>query len=62
MSYNYVKNVGGTDNGIYLVCPKCNSEEVIIVVLNSGCYGIEKCKKCSYKNLDIYNHLNGKFD
>ena len=58
--YNYVEEMGGTDNGIHFTCPKCKSEEVIIVVLEEGNYGVEECKKCGYKNQDIHAHLNGK--
>jgi len=61
MTYNYVKKMGGTDNGIHLVCPKCDDLNVIIVVLDEGHYGIQECKKCGYKNLNIKNHLNGSY-
>ena len=60
MTYSYAKKIGGTDNGIHLACPKCSSENVVIVVLKDGCYGVEECKKCKYKNNEIYEHLSGK--
>ena len=60
MNYTYFKKIGGTDGGINLICPKCKTEEVVIIVLEDGCYGIKECKKCGYKNEDVYDHLNGK--
>ena len=60
MTYTYAKKIGGTDWGITLTCPKCKTHEVIIIVLEDGCYGVEECKKCGYKNEDVHAHLNGK--
>jgi Zn ribbon nucleic-acid-binding protein len=62
MRYNYVENLGGTDNGIHLSCPKCKSCEVILIVLEDGCYGIKECKKCDYKDSEINENLNGKIN
>ena len=60
MKYEYVEKIGGTDNGIHLTCPKCGSEEVIIVVLDEGHYGVKECKECKYKNYELEQHLDGK--
>jgi Zn ribbon nucleic-acid-binding protein len=60
MTYDYVGKVGGTHNGIYLTCPKCKSEDVVLIVLEDGRYGVEGCNKCDYKNKEVYAHLNGK--
>ena len=60
MKYEYVEKIGGTDNGIHLTCPKCRSEEVIIIVLDEGHYGVEECRGCGYKNHEVKKHLNGK--
>ena len=60
MKYEYVEKIGGTDNGIHLACPKCGSEEVIIIVLDEGHYGVKECGKCKYKNHELERHLSGK--
>ena len=60
MTYTYIEKIGGTDNGIHLTCPKCDSEDVAIIVLDEGYYGVEKCNKCGYKNQDVHKHLSGK--
>jgi len=61
MTYNYIKKIGGTDREIHISCPKCKATEVIIIVIEGGYYGVGECKKCGYKNKEVYNHLNGKF-
>ena len=59
MSYNYVKKIGGTDNGIHLCCPKCKSTNVVIVLLDEGHYGVCECNDCQYKDLNVKDRLNG---
>ena len=60
MKYNYVEKMGGTDNGIHFKCPKCGSEDVILIVLEDGHYGVEECKKCDYKDYKVHEILDGK--
>lgn len=60
MKYDYVEKIGGTDNGIYPSCPKCGSEDVVLIVLEDGRYGVEECKKCGYKDHEVNEVLNGK--
>ncbi|MFA7707878.1 MAG: hypothetical protein WCX73_02930 [Candidatus Pacearchaeota archaeon] len=60
MKYNYVEKIGGTDSGIHLACPKCGSTDVIITVLEDGRYGVEECTKCSYKDHEVKEILDGK--
>lgn len=60
MNYEYVKKMGGTDSSIHLTCPKCGSQNVVIIVLDEGHYGVEECKDCKFKNKDVEEHLSGK--
>jgi len=62
MKYTYVEKIGGTDNGIHPICPKCKSNDVVLIVLEDGHYGVEECNKCGYKDHKVKEILSGRIN